>query len=293
LIVLSMHRTLVLAASLAAFACALAPRAAAQAPAPGSVAMPSERTAPAPPSNVPAPSPRPLGLRLTLVPEWGYRSFRDNEPVGEAKRFTANGVPMMGARVELYPLAFDAGTTDGLKDLGLTFNYSSAFGLTARDVDTSTTVDTKWYQFGFGLRYRMLGGDNPLAIGLTLGMQRSVFDFEGIPASRPVAIGRYTLLPVGVDVRRSWGAFSLFGDARFLLPITISPPGNRTPEGLRYGASLALAAAMRITTFFELEARGSYALVGYSLPSGIVGSNRSASIYDEALSFSLGAAFLL
>jgi hypothetical protein len=139
----------------------------------------------------------------------------------------------------------------------------------------------------------MLGGDNPLALGLTLGIQRSVFDFDVIPASRPVAIGRYTILPVGVDVRRSWGLFSLFADARFLLPLTISPPGDRTPEGARYGLSLAAAAAMRLATFFELEARASYALVGYSLPSGIAGFSGSSSIYDQMLSLSLGATFLL
>lgn len=290
-----MLRTIIHASLLAACASGLARRAYAETPgaAPVPVAMPSERTAPDPRGNVPPAAPRALALRLTLVPEWAYRSFRDNEPIGEPKRFVASGVPMMGVRGELYPLAFDSGATDGLKDLGVTFNYSSALGLTARDIDTSTTVDSKWYQFGFGLRYRMLGGDNPLAVGLTLGMQRSVYDFEGAPASRPVAIGRYTLVPVGADVRRSWGAFSLFGDARFLLPVTISPPGDRSPEGIRYGLAIAVAAAMKITTFFEIETRAGYSLVGYSLPSGIAGMNGRASIYDEALSFSLGASFLL
>jgi hypothetical protein len=289
-----MRRTLVRAALIAASVSGLARRAFAQSPssAPAPIAAPSEQIT-GRPSDVPPSSPPDVALRLTLVPEWGYRSFRDNEPVGEAKRSTANGVPMIGARLELYPLAFDRGTRDGLKDLGLTLNYSSAIGLTTADIDTNTVIDTKWYQFGFGLRYRMLGGDNPLALGLTLGIQRSLFDFDAIPASRPVAIGRYTILPVGVDVRRSWGLFSLFADARFLLPLTISPPGDRTPEGARYGLSLAAAAAMRLTTFFELEARASYAMVGYSLPSGIAGFNGSSSIYDQMLSFSLGATFLL
>jgi hypothetical protein len=208
------------------------------------------------------------------------------------KRYTASGVPLVGGRVELYPLSFAPDPPVGLRDVGLTLNYSRAIGLTSRDIDTDTDVETQWYQFGVGVRYRMLGGDNPLALGFTAGVQRSVFDFDTVPTARPVAIGRYTILPFGIDIRRSWDAFSLFADGRFLLPITVAAPGDRSAAGSRYGLSLAVAAALDIARFFEIEARASYSLVSYSLPSGIANSIRAATIYDEALAFSLGASFL-
>lgn len=258
-----------------------------------SVAPPSvDRPAPAVTKDLPPPPPRPLALRLTLVPELGYRGFRDEEPVGESKRYSASGVPIVGGRAEFYPLALTPDVPDALRNIGFTLNYARAIGLQSRDVDTDIQVDAQWYQFGFGFRYRMLGGDNPLAFGITAGVQRSVFDFETMPAGRPVALGRYTILPVGFDARRTWDSFSLFGDARFLLPITISPPGDRTPGAGRYGLSVALAAAFAITRNFEVEARATYSMVSYLLPSGIAGSSRSSTVYDEALVVGLGGSFL-
>ncbi|MET0593747.1 MAG: hypothetical protein ABW133_13670, partial [Polyangiaceae bacterium] len=266
----------------------VAPEAVPTTAAPPGVAHPS----PAATSAGPPPPPRPLALRLTLLPEWGFRAFRDKEPVGEDKSYTASGVPIVGGRAELYPIALAADVPEELKNIGITVNYARALGIKSRDIDTDIEVDAQWYQFGFGFRYRMLGGDNPLAIGITAGVQRSVFDFETTPAGRPVALGRYTILPLGFDIRRSWDRFSLFGDARFLLPITVSPPGDRTPGGGRYGFSVALATAFSITRMFEIEARATYSMVSYQLPSGIATSSRSSSIYDEALTFGLGGSFL-
>jgi hypothetical protein len=204
------------------------------------------------------------------------------------KLYTSNGVFGLGARAELYPLAFVRPALATLRDFGLTGSYSRAFGLHSRDIDTNTEVDTQWYQFSFGMRYRILGGKNPLAIGFTAGVQRWVFDFSTAPPTRPVAIGRYTLLPIGVDARYAWGPFSVFGDARFLLPLTISPPGDRTPSGGRWGAHLALAAAFSIFEFLEAELRGTYTVVSYSIPSGMGEAVPHGTIYDQAVVFSFG-----
>ena len=294
-----MRRTIVRAAYLLAGAFFLASPALAQTPGPAPPTGPTpiapavvDRTAPPAPSNIPPPPPRPLSLRVTLAPEWGYRAFRDKEPVGESKRYTASGVPIVGGRLELYPVSLAPDPPDGLKNIGLTVNYARAVGLKTRDIDSDLEVDTQWYRFGFGVRYRMLGGDDPLALGVTLGVERSVFDFGTMPAGRPVALGRYTILPLGFDIRRTWDVFSIFGDARFLFPITISPPGDRTPSAGRYGLSVALAAALNITRMFEVEARVTYSMVSYELPSGNTNISRSSSIYDEALVFGLGASFL-
>jgi hypothetical protein len=236
----------------------------------------------------PKPEPFPPAFRLTISPEWAYRVFRDVEASSTDKTYTANGVFALGGRAELYPLAFVRPALAPWRDFGLTGSYSRAFGFQSHDIDTNTDVDTQWYQFSFGMRYRILGGNNPLAIGFTAGVERWVFDYGTAPPSRPVAVGRYTLLPVGADARYAWGRFSVFGDARFLLPLTISPPGDRTPSGVRWGAHLALAAAFSVFEFLEAELRGAYTMVSYSIPSGMGDAVPHGTIYDQAIVFSAG-----
>jgi hypothetical protein len=251
----------------------------AQSPAPSTAAAP------------PAP-PRSIAVRFTLSPEWGYRVFRDLEPSSTDKRYNAPGVPLAGVRLELYPIAFVSPAIETAKDIGITGSYSRAFGLTSRDIDTDSDVDTQWYQFAFGLRYRLLGGTRPLALGLTLGIQRWVFDFDAPPPSRPVPVARYTILPVGADVRYSWGALSIFADGRFLLPLTVSPLGNRTPSGARFGGSLALGAAVGFLSVLEVELRASYTLLYLSLPSVPGRADQNGTVLDQYLVFSAGASFV-
>jgi hypothetical protein len=272
-----------------------APTLASTPPAPaGSASAPSPPGAdrPAAHASGAVAEPRSIALRVTLSPEWGYRSFRDHEPSSTDKHYTASGVPAASLRFEFYPLALASPAIDVAKDIGITGGYSRAFGLTSKDVDTGTEVDTQWYQFGFGARYRILGGTNPLALGFTLGIQRWVFDFDSPPSNRPVAIARYTLLPVGADARYKLGNFSLFADGRFLLPLTVSPLGDRTPSGTRFGFSLALAAAMAISRMFEVEVRGAYTLFSLSLPSVAGRADQRGTALDGYLVFSAGATLL-
>jgi len=239
-----------------------------------------------------SPSPRAPAVRLTVSPEWGYRVFRDFEPSSSDKRYNAPGIPGVGVRLELYPLALASPAIAVAKDLGMTGGYSRAFGLTSRDIDTDSTIETQWYQFAFGVRYRMLGGASPFALGLNLGIQRWVFDFETVPSSRPVAIGRYTLLPVGADVRYAWGSFSLFADGRFLLPLTVSPLGNREPSGARLGGSLALGAALGFLRVLEVELRAAYTVLYLSLPAVGGRPDKSGTVLDQYLVLSAGATFV-
>jgi hypothetical protein len=89
-----------------------------------------------------------------------------------------------------------------------------------------------------------------------------------------------------------WRDFSVLADVRFLLPATISPPDHRSPSGARYGLHAAVAAALRLSSLFEIELRATYAMIGYSLPNAIPSAPGSASILDESLVFGAGASFL-
>lgn len=244
-------------------------------------------------TSVPAALPRAIAVRFTLSPEWGYRTFRDLEPSSTDKLYNATGVPGANARLELYPLAFVAPPIAVAQDFGVTVGYSRAFGLKSRDIDTDTDVETQWYQFSFGVRYRIVSADSPLALGFTLGIQRWVYDFENMPPSRPVAIGRYTLLPVGADVRYAWGPFALFADGRFLLPLTVSAPGDRTPSGGRFGVNFAVGAAWAFSRLFEVELRATYTMLYVSLPSVAGRRDERGTVLDQYLVFSAGATLLL
>jgi hypothetical protein len=237
--------------------------------------------------------PRSVALRFTLSPEWAYRTFLQKEPSSPDKRYIASGMFSQSARLELYPLAFVPQAIDLVKNLGVTASYSRALPIISRDIDTDSDIPTQWYQFGFGLRYRMLGGTSPVALGITLGVQRSIFEFDTTPVSRPVAVGRYTLLPAGVDVRYAWRRFSVFADARFLLPVTVSPIGNRAPSGAKLGGHVAGGGIVRFGRYFELEARVDYTVIYLSLPTVGGRADQPGTVLDQYVVFSIGPTVLL
>jgi hypothetical protein len=268
----------------------------AQSPFPGGPAPNAAAPTASPPtsdirSRPPPPEPRQEAVRFTLSPEWGYRTFRVSESSSTDKLYSAPGIPAAAARLELYPLAFITPAPEVGRDFGLTIGYSRAFFLESRDIDTDTEVGTQWYQFNFGVRYRILGGNDPLSLGFTAGIQRWVYDFDSTPSSRLVAIGRYTLLPVGVDARYAWGAFSIFGDGRFLWPITVSQLGDRVATGAKLGFNIGLGAAYGLSRFFEVELRGVYTLVTFSLPTVAGRGDERGAVTDAYLVFSAGATF--
>jgi hypothetical protein len=267
-----------------------APNAWAQSPFPGGAAPTATAPADPPPApdirgRSPKPEPRQEAVRFTLSPEWV------NESSSTDKLYAAPGIPAAAARLELYPLAFITPAPEVGRDFGLTIGYSRAFFLESRDIDTDTDVSTQWYQFNFGVRFRILGGNDPLSLGFTAGIQRWVYDFDATPPSRLVAIGRYTLLPVGIDARYAWGAFSIFGDARFLWPITVSQLGDRAATGPKLGFTGALGAAYGLSRFFEVEVRGAYTLVTFTLPTVAARSDERGAVTDAYLVFSAGATF--
>jgi hypothetical protein len=269
----------------------------AQSPFPGG-ATPNTSAPAAPPptsdvvrSRQREPEPRQEALRFTLSPEWGYRTFRVKESSSTDKLYAAPGIFAAAARLEVYPLAFITPAPEVGRDFGLTVGYSRAFFLESRDIDTDTDVGTQWYQFNFGVRYRILGGNDPLSLGFTAAIQRWVYDFDATPTNRLVAIGRYTLLPVGVDARYAWGAFSIFGDGRFLWPITVSQLGDRAATGAKLGFNVGLGAAYGLSRFFEVELRGVYTLVTFALPTVAGRSDERGAVTDAYLVFSAGATF--
>jgi hypothetical protein len=236
---------------------------------------------------------RSIALRFTLSPELGFRAFRDKEPPGVDRRYTASAIPGGAARLELYPFAVLSPAPEVFGDLGITGHYFHALGITSRDVDSETEVDTDWFRYGIGFRYRILGGKNPLAMGFTGGVERASYEFATVLTDRTVPLAKYTMIPVGVDGRYAWGGFSLFADARFLWPIAVAQPGDRAPTGTKWGVHVATAAAYAVWPFFEVELRATYSLLSYGLPNGLAGSGLRSRVFDEYLVLGLGLSLLL
>ena len=200
-------------------------------------------------------------------------------------------------RTELYPFALLSPPPDGFKDFGLTFQYSRAFGLHSKDIDDEIPeqdeIDTRWYHWTAGVRYRALGGDNPFSFAIAAGFQQWVYEFDPTVGRRPIASAKYTLVPMGGDARYRFGKLAAFAEGRFLLPVSVAQVGTRAPSGPKLGAHGALGLAFAVTSFLELDARATYTLVTFGLPSAPGRADRRGTVLDQYLVFGLGATLVL
>jgi hypothetical protein len=253
----------------------------------------------APPSTPVVPPPPDEKLPTVTVrvePEWAYRRFVDVEPSATDKRFGTPGVFLVGGRAEVYPLARASG--GALRDLGLTGSYARAVslnlsGLASTDVNSNKSVDTQWYRYSAGLRYRALGRSGPFALGLNAGYERWVFDFD-VPAvpAREVPTARYSLLEGGADARWSFGHFSVVVDATYMQPLSIAPLGDRRPSLQAFGVRGGLGAGLKFGVF-EADLRGTFTLFRLQLDPVPGGSDAPGRVFDQyfGVRLAIGASF--
>lgn len=248
-----------------------------------------------PPSTLLAPPPPDEELptvTFRIEPEWAYRRFVDVEPNATDKRFGTPGVFLLGGRAEVYPLA--RASEGALRDLGLTGAYARAVsGFASTDINTNSSVDTEWYRYSVGLRYRVLGRSAPFALGLNAGYQRWVFDFDApVVPTREIPTARYSLLEAGADARRSFGRFSVVVDAAYMQALSIAPLGDRRPSPLAFGVRGGLGAGLRFGVL-EVDLRGTFTLFRLQLDPVAGGSDGPGRVFDEYFGarLAVGASF--
>jgi len=250
----------------------------------------------APPSTPAVPPPPDEKLPTVTVrvePEWAYRRFVDVEPSAD-KRFGTSGVFLVGGRAEVYPLARASGGV--LRDLGLTGSYAravSSSGIASTDVNTNKSVETQWYRYSAGLRYRVLGRSGPFALGLDAGYERWVFDFDvPVVPTREVPTARYSLLEGGADARWSFGHFSVVVDATYMQPLSIAPLGDRRASPQAYGVRGGLGAGLKFGVF-EADLRGTFTLFRLQLDPVPGRSDGPGRVFDQyfGVRLAIGASF--
>jgi hypothetical protein len=213
---------------------------------------------------------------------WGYRKFLDSEPSTSSKRYNANGAPGFGIRAEAYPLPA----------LGLTFNYARAVGLKSNDVDTNAQLGTEWWRISGGLKLRLLGIKRvaPVALSLTAGVERHVFEFdtEGPPVGA-IPSGRYTLAFAGLDERVTYRRVAFLAAVQGLYPLSKADFGDRTPDSGGIGFRARGGVAWAPAPHFALDASAEYTWLTFHLPSLPLRHDQRGTVYDRYLVISLGA----
>jgi len=267
----------------------------------------SRADAPAPPAAATLKPARPVRVTVgnerqarptvvfSVAPEWGYRFFVDAEPSSVDKHYRALGIFGLRLHAEIYPLAaLGSGVADAWRDIGVIGTYTRAFGLESQDIDKvpppPEIVETEWYHYLIGLRYRALGGTSPLSLGFSVAFERWVFDFDTTPNQRRfLPIARYSLLPIGADGRFSVGPFAFLGAARLLLPLSKAPFGDRVASGSGFGFHLETGVAFTPVPAIEFDLRAAYTTMRFSLPSLPRRADESGTVLDHYLVFSAGA----
>ncbi len=184
--------------------------------------------------------------RLGFLDGGRWFKYSDAVSVNNTRPYSVFGPPGIHVAGELYPGA-TSGIT-GLRDLGLTVEYSQHFALKSKtspnaDGSEAAEFDGKWNRFDLGLRYRFRLGDEakPVVLGLSAAYGFENFTFlpsnataEKIKFEVPTA--RYKVVRVGIDGWVPFGSFALVPKFSYLAPLGGSPPADRIPGPALGGA---------------------------------------------------------
>ena len=172
----------------------------------------------------------------------------------------------------------------------MTGSYSRAFGLHSQDIDTNTEVNTQWYQFSFGLRYRILGGKKPARDWLH--RRRSAMGLRLQHLAGEPTRGRRTLHAPSGRRGRPLCVGPLFGVRRRAIPTAPHDIAARRPcalGGADGARTLRWPPRSASSTSSRPSFAGSYTMIGCPLPSGMGDAVPHGTIYDQAIVFSAGA----
>jgi hypothetical protein len=178
-----------------------------------------------------------------------------------------------------------------LKDLGVTFDYARAFGLSSAD-SSGTPVSTTWSVFDVGAHERIPAGRSWL-FGLHGGYGQMTYSFDGAldtPAALPGV--QYSYVRGGADARVALGAFSVYGYGSYLYVLSTGPLGGYFTRATAGGIEGRLGLARDLGRGFEASLEVSYTRFFSSLNPQPGDTYVAGGALDQMAFGSLGVAYV-
>jgi hypothetical protein len=260
-------------------------------PAPGGVVGLADHATTTPSGGEPQDSLRATSLASAEVDvEAAARHFSYVDRVTSTLRpYDLSAAPFASIAVEVYPLART--TLPVVRDLGLTGNYGRAVALASADV-SGVRVGTSWQIFDVGLRQRVrLGRSVVLGIGAGYGGNAFAFDEPQFTAVLPSV--DYRMLRGALDVRASFGAFSILAGGGYLDVLSVGALGTAFPRESVGGVEGRVRGAFMPMRNIEISMGLAYTRFFYSFNPTPGDAGVAGGALDQMGRLSLGVAYLL
>ena len=230
-------------------------------------------------------------LSIRAGVESGSRDFTYVDRLTSTLRsYTLFAAPIAVADAELYPLARTRAAV--LKDLGVTFDYAVALGLSSSD-SSGSSVSTAWSSFDVGARERIHAGRSWL-LGLHGGYGQMSYSFSGAldaPAALPGV--EYRFVRGGADARVALGPFSVYGSGSYLYVLSTGPIGTYFSRESVGGVEGRVGLARALGYGFEVSLEVAYTRFFYTLNPQPGDAYVAGGALDQMAFGSLGVAYVL
>jgi hypothetical protein len=184
----------------------------------------------------------------------GARGFSYSDGFTKNLRSYSLGfAPGIAGWAEVYPFG---GLDQILADLGLVGDVRSSLALHSQSAG-SAAVDTTWFRFDVGVKYRLHFGatEHPVALGVSASYARESFTFSPEAASYPAVV--YSSARLELDGRVPLGPVGLTASAGYL-PVLASENVINFRGTDAEGLELSLGIAIRVASGWEIDARALY-----------------------------------
>lgn len=222
--------------------------------------------------------------------EAGSRHFSYVDRMTPALRpYDLPAAPILSIRAELYPLARTS--IPVLRGLGLVGDYGRAVGLDSAD-GGGTRVGTSWQTYDVGLRERLRLG-RALLLGVDVGYGANDFEFDQPSFAATLPTADYSFVRAGLDLRASFGAFSVFGAGSYLNVLEAGGMSALFPHESVGGIEAQLGAALLLSSHAELSLSLAYTRFFYSFQPVPGDANVAGGALDEMGRLALGFTYFL
>jgi hypothetical protein len=233
-----------------------------------------------------------LGAALDV----GGRRFDYKDPLpeqaGALRSHSIFGMVGLAVSGSVYPLALSG--TKILRDLGVTFDGSHAFGVTSK-LQGGTQVGSTYDRYDIGLRGRFrTGGPTAPVVGVGGGYARRTFGFAATPPNLDgsLAAVSYSQLRGGLDARFPVRIAAIVVGADYLAPLSAGIVEGRFRGASVGGIDARVGVSVRLVASIEARFLASYARYFYSFKPAVGDPYVAGGALDEFFSLALGAAYV-